>query len=321
MVHHQNLIHYTSWEGFKGLFDSNSVWATHIRFLNDQSEYFYARNLMMNHFPEKVANWLKLESRATAGLSDKLTNRFGSFDGAVSHYTNLMIKSYYSTRRPDFFVASFCGEPLDDFTRENGLLSQWRGYGNGTGIAVYFNSAKLSTMFQSELDTHSYDASFLDDVTYDDDIERIKNQFLPKIQKVFDFTQLLPFSNGGEIPLDVAGDASESFIYVSTFFKHRGFKEEREYRLVASRIVHSDRYIELHKEKGSIPLPEKVVKFRTRNSKPVPYIELFGEKADLLPIERVLVGPGADSFQIADAISMMVERRQIPVSVSKIPYV
>ena len=40
---YKNLYHYTSWAGLQGILASQSMWASNIRYLNDQSELLLAR--------------------------------------------------------------------------------------------------------------------------------------------------------------------------------------------------------------------------------------------------------------------------------------
>ena len=44
----ERLFHYTSAEGLYGILDSECLWATHFKFLNDSSEFFAARKWLLD---------------------------------------------------------------------------------------------------------------------------------------------------------------------------------------------------------------------------------------------------------------------------------
>jgi hypothetical protein len=70
-----------------------------------------------------------------------------------------------------------------------------------------------------------------------------------------------------------------------------------------------------------LPKSPKKNEFRTANSRPVPYIKLFGFSDRKLPIEKIIVGPSENKNSIAAAIRKFVSNTKIEVTVSDIPYV
>lgn len=318
---HKNLIHYTTWDGFRGILESKSLWATHIRFLNDESEYLLAQSLMLEKFPEMVKKWLEQKCGTDQKFSDTV-KMVGGLATAVKFQTKQIIEALYEVTSDEFYITSFCTEPNDPYVKLNGLLSQWRAYGNQCGIAVYFQTEALEGLLQREIKAHSYSASFLDSVIYEDDGARIGSNILPRLYRVFEFTKIInEVQSHKDIPMDKASEALADFIYFSTFFKHRGFKEEGEVRFVASRIRHDNDYLELHQKNGTHPAAEKTINFRTRNSRPVPYLKLFETFGEQLPISKVLIGPGKDKYQVAKAVQMFVNSKNIEIAMSEIPFV
>ena len=318
---HRQLVHYTTWDGFRGLYESNTLWATHIRFLSDESEYFQAQRLMHSTLPQMVREWLSQKSKSDQQLADAIS-KIGGINSAIEHQTRKIIEGLYEVTSDEFYVVSFCGEPNDPYVNANGILSQWRAYGSNVGIAVFFDTEELESLIAKEIESFSYGASFLDDVTYDDDTERLKSEILPRLNKVFEFTKIINAVGGpADIPMNKASDALADFNYFTTFFKHRGFKEEREVRLVVAKILHSENFLKMHAQRGSKPTPEKMLQFRTKNSQPVPFIKLFESLGKQLPITRILVGPGERKLQVAKAIRMLVAKHNIEVAVSEIPFV
>jgi hypothetical protein len=102
------LYHYTDHAGLVGIVKSGTLWATHIRHLNDESDVRYSRNLL-------------------AALTDRLHPEFGG-DWAAGVVRDAVAAVASSSTSPDTFVASLC-DGGDN-------LGQWRGYG---GFAVGFD--------------------------------------------------------------------------------------------------------------------------------------------------------------------------------------
>ena len=47
---YKNLYHYTTWEGLQGILETQTLWATHYKFLNDYSEIIL--------FKDKLSSWI-----------------------------------------------------------------------------------------------------------------------------------------------------------------------------------------------------------------------------------------------------------------------
>lgn len=70
--------------------------------------------------------------------------------------------------------SAFCSHTRSsEYTRRNGLLSQWRAYGNQGGLAIVFDTRKLYDVATDELAVFYYNALSLGDVVYDHDLEAI----------------------------------------------------------------------------------------------------------------------------------------------------
>jgi hypothetical protein len=86
----------------------------------------------------------------------------------------------------------------------------------------------------------------------------------------------------GELP----GEILPPFLSGTTLYKHQGFKEEREVRVVAVPGTQQMHH-ELKKEHPDVDTPafKSVLKNECRR------IVLFDSQSDKLPIKRVIVGP------------------------------
>ncbi len=103
-------------------------------------------------------------------------------------------------------------------------------------------------------------------------------------------------------------------------YKHHGFKEENEVRIVCCLPTKNEEYLRLAKKEGSTLNPEKERKFRTKNGELIPYIELFNSTDIVLPIERIIVGPHKEKDSRASALRVMLKSTNIEITVSDIPY-
>lgn len=92
------LYHYTSADGIKGIIESNSVWASNIRFLNDQSELVYSIG------------------QCTLKLSELSRTLNGREREILEGFRNRL----HEASTANIFVCCFSEDP--------DLLSQWRGY-------------------------------------------------------------------------------------------------------------------------------------------------------------------------------------------------
>ncbi|MCP8634024.1 DUF2971 domain-containing protein [Pseudomonas mosselii] len=179
------------------------------------------------------------------------------------------------------------------------LLSQWRGYGDfGKGYAIGLNLG-----FDS---VHPQVANFYD-VVYGDD------QFMDLAVDLLDL-----FASATPKWSDMMyGEWAATLSVIAKSFKHQGYSEEQESRLICSR---SGDGVDLFT--NELPL-----KFRAKGSDLIPYIPMsLGLLADgdepRLPIQRIVVGPGVNFERnyssIADLLkansyeNVIVERSAIP---------
>jgi len=112
-----------------------------------------------------------------------------------------------------------------------------------------------------------------------------------------------------------------SFFESISRYKHQGFKEENEVRIVCLPINMDEEFLNLCKEKEFTPSPEKERKNRQKNGKTVPYIELFESPDIVLPIERIIVGPHVDKEYRAAFLRVMLRKTDIKITVSEIPFI
>ena len=319
---HPELFHYTSVAGLMGILDGQSLRMTHSSFLNDSTEI----SLFFEHRLVKV-----LESGVRAELAadpelqvlPKFARTPQEAEATILRYAKEMGDAIRTTtlRFNQPYFACF-STPSNEHVRSDGLLSQWRGYGKDGGYALVFDSKKLEEFLQTEAKTFWYQHVQWGDVHYyqgDDDLANAE----PEIQAAED---ALRHAIGKFIKNPVAAELESTFDPVTTLsclFKHWGFHEEREVRIVAV-LPNAELAAEGRATGEARPMRQR--KTFLRAGTPVPFLDLFAPESGVtgvqLPIIRVIVGPHAESGRRQTAVEEVLHARGISaeVRVSKIPY-
>ena len=220
------------------------------------------------------------------------------------------------------FITSFCTHSDDDdYERENGLLSLWRGCAEvreSGGFAIVFDTERLSELVSREQEFYHLSALAFGNVVYDGDIEGFHREFgglLEKLENSFD--QII--SDG---PIDFGGHFDAFVIGVSRF-KHRAFREEREVRIIISPST-PEFYKYLKEVDPTFVPPDKVFKeVFQRPGTEIPTTRLFDyEKEEKLPVVKIIVGPHQNQRLNVDIATALVERSGMDVVIqpSETPY-
>jgi len=196
---YKKLFHYTTWDGLIGILDSKNMWATNYKSLNDYSEINLFRDklvsLVLPYSNEIVKKLLKKFPKSINGINKK-----GGIEKVIRHEAELLVDAHYSALGDDIYILSFCGEHSSDAINENGLLSQWRGYGSGGGAAIIFDTEKLEKILDQESIRYEYSAMYIADVVYSDDEKNLMRKYqkiLPSLQMLLKiFLTLIHFSIG-----------------------------------------------------------------------------------------------------------------------------
>jgi hypothetical protein len=296
--------HYTSIDTMIKIVKTASIWATSISYLNDTSE--------MEHYLKLVREWIAVY-RQTGALDDELI-----FDDFLNG-SDLGFED-----RP--FVSSF--------SKQDDSLPQWRSYcPQGNGVAVGFrvnclkrsfleedNSPKVFVSFRPRLSFRKIDYLDASGVqSLDDDIKAAIGESFRNAAEDRDRNQPSLYFNIATPPSQYFKTIIEG---LASFKKHPSFVNEHEYRLLVDGIFWQRRHLE----------------FRTTRSTLVPYVSVgiplrdsrHPDKPVLRPIQggrwdfidRVVIGPTANSALSRAAVSAFFEKNEMQVEVvsSAIPY-
>jgi hypothetical protein len=214
------------------------------------------------------------------------------------------------------FIASFCSHVADQsYEREHGLLSQWRGYGRDGGYCIVLDTGKLIEFLSTEFSSFDYVHLNISAARYGDQNADISKLFPELVDRSEHFVS--EALKGNREPS--GGEGLEEFLAGATMFKHRGFHEEREVRIVAMPGSKELQTLKLHED-------EKL-RLRTLKTTSVPnersgkrHISLFEGSDAILPIKRVIVGPSRDQQgKVAKVRDLLPSN--IAISMSETPFV
>lgn len=318
------LAHYTSAAGLKGILESQTLWASHARFLNDSREIEYFFDVRCEKLIEDAICTAyrkgKVELFGNDGRGNKLTPEQEA-KLVAQELTSSVRTTTMEFNQP--YLLSFCGtnEPRN---ARDGLLSQWRAYGSDGGYALIFDTKRLEERLAEEVDHYYYQHMQIGNVYYyhegadtsdaEEEIREAENDLRNGVLRFYKDPH--------------PDNLKDFYISVTTLcclFKHWGFHEEHEIRVVAI-PAHESLYNEADSD---TPLkPRKPAHSFMRDGYLVPYIELLGGGDNkrgnhLLPIKEILVGPHRDAVRRRDALSHYLDEASIecPVFISTIPFV
>lgn len=315
---YSELWHYTTAAGLEGILKSQQLWATNIRYLNDDEEL---RGFFEHKLPDLLKSGIDDGIHKICGLpryqemlafaEDHDSIKYTFIEGLHDSLTAVTLKL-------EVFITSFC-YTLPEFL-EDGLLSQWRGYGHDGGYALVLDSKALNDLIVREQEQYKYSFVSFSDVDYHakdwvNDTNR-HEETLEWERKVREIVSRVVV----EGDLEKQGEELfEPIIALAIRHKHRGFKEEREIRIATVRRPNK---IASQRE-GEIP--KKAVYFYNRSGVLVPYISLFdgiSSKEHRLPIKEIIVGPHPEKMKRQQAIQMLLNELEIEaeVRVSDIPF-
>ena len=324
---HPELFHYTTAGGMEGILRNQTLWATHATFLSDTSE--------MLAFAERLPNVLRpaigagIEPHLAIPANQELLQQAGGkdklLDALVRETSGSLYAALFGTAVSapyiEPYVMSFCTSK-DSRVQGHGLLSQWRGYGPDGGYALIFDMARLDALITEEAQKWTWAGLMGGDVVYssspDSELEEELGKFIEDIRN-----SISKFFRTAGDP-----DTLEPIYFALTQcacrYKHWGFSEEKEVRVVA---IPANQQIIDDARASKLPVTEKPRHTFLRGGMPVPCLHLFegiASRADKpLPITRILVGPHADKAKRQRGVRLLLEELglDIPVSVSEIPYV
>jgi hypothetical protein len=317
---HDEVYHYTTLSGLKGILETQTLHATHFAFLNDSNEIYQIRPRLVET-ALLITTKLYEDAAAANQRAREGMEAAGGIPALAAHDAVGVVDSMYrvtlgldgGTKFFQPFVVSFCGHK-EPYEREHGLLSQWRAYGKDSGYAIVFDTKALVALLKEEKAHYRHDTWAIGDVIYDTGEEVFRKEFKSLIDAINQDVSRLLKNEGG--PYTALNNAFMSNI---PRYKHRGFKEEQEVRIAISPT--DDDLSERARAAGERDeRDKKEIKFRETLA---PYIVLFDKTKTKLPIKRIIVGPHADKERRLAKLNSYLDilGLKIDVSCSETPLV
>jgi hypothetical protein len=253
------LWHYTSQAGFEGMTSSGKIWLTNAKFLNDKSEIKYGMDL----------------------IRDTLVNM-------KSRYSSDIIKTYLQNNSVSIRVADMTfGAYVASFSEPDDLLSQWDRYADQSrGYSLGFRTSDLTGRSHLQLRKVEYEES-----KQAQSIEKIAEKFCDLLQR--EVNPAVQWRYNDQVLRSYGHEMFSVFIQHLYCFKHRGFREEQEWRLVEMLKPVSDASRLLYRKSGSLD--------------DVPYVTVDLNVAppspNKLPLVEVYYGPRLNPYDTEKYLS------------------
>jgi hypothetical protein len=290
------LYHYTTANGLKGIVESNTIWATHYRFLNDKTEYKYGQQIIENVLNETIGNH--------------------SDDKSLVDFVGKIIAGIKAPRRGIYIMS---------FSEKKDQLSQWKGYSdNGLGYSVGFDLAELSHLrpiqvVYDEIDREKHldhRISILEKIA-DDKLIMGDNSVWGMVLSHIIQTLIYRWKDEG------FKEEKEWRIVKSDIYQEASIS-------IPDRLSSSEEFQHLRKLlQERITYRVEDLKFRESNGVLIPYIEIPFKTPKYPPIKEIIIGPSHDpekTERATEAIALLLtkvgytEQDMPQIEPSKIPY-
>ncbi len=319
---YKKLYHYTTWSGVLGIIKSQSLWATHHKFLNDCSELALFREKLAHLLIPHITTTYERLMVEDPKIKEKIIALYGCAEKAANYEAHFFINGMYEAIGEEIYILSFCGHNTDPYINENGLLSQWRGYGIDGGVLLVFDTKEIEQFLKKEFSIFQYNIGHLSDVIYSDNDEQFKTELKEEISNIFkDWQNIFSIEQAINNSVRPKPNCYESFVKCMSRFKHVGFKEENEVRLAALPTILNEKELQNEIEGNVQFKSEKEIKYRESNGLIVPYVDLLASTDIELPIEKIIIGPHKEKQLRASTLKTMLNKKKIEISCSDIPYI
>lgn len=239
--------------------------------------------LVMNDFSEVRHGFECLSQAYKAEAGRQLDSSIERIYPGLPSEIKAIFASWVPHFRQDTFVT--CISEHDRLEDKYGRLSMWRAYGGNSGVAIILNG-DVCFRPSDALGAYTYPVAYIDEDGLAAHLKEVALQFEENEQFI------------RKIGREATRNAMFSLLRSATVCtKHPAFKEEREWRIVASpRLTPTPRLTQSIETIGGIP--QEVLKIPLKN---FPDQGLFGVEPNEF-IERILIGPSEHSDVVRRAL-------------------
>ena len=284
----QYLYHYTNAQGLLGMLQSNRIWATNSRFMNDPTEITYATHLVREIMGSAL---LKEDTRWLGKLKDQVSTFLNEYENNAKVY-----------------IACFC-------TRGD-LLSQWRGYGAvGGGYAIGFSGKHIGA---KEITSFDQPEPILRKVIYDRLMqERLVSDWLRGLSILAQARRKKPKQTKANQRFNEAWGTFQMFLSEClNCFKDPAYREEQEWRVIQfGRSAMRDVLKASFRSAGARVIPYVELDFRLAK----------GPYRGKLPAKLISYGPTLDPRVAERSLRLLCEahgysERRLTIRRSGVPF-
>ena len=307
------IFHYTNADGLFGILTRKEIWSTAYFTTNDESELSAVEGVLADLCKEFTTQLVN-DKHEYADLVRK--HGINIFD-YPEEFEEIWFDSMDETF--DIYITCFC-RAKSELEYQDGLLSQWRGYGGTGGYALQFSHAKLTgwttrTLINKE--SHKY---AFHDVSYS-----LDNPFKEIVLNHKDFFQeaYMNYLDRAVMSLQEPEKGPEPMENNSGFILPDNFAEPLMALLLYRILTKNSHFSEERECRMSIFDPPDDIEFFIRNGVIVPYTKTPQASESFMDcIEGVIVGPGADQQVRYQGVQHLLKSldMEIEVRLSKIPY-
>jgi DUF2971 family protein len=271
-------VHYTSADTGLKILSSQEMLLRNSTLMNDFSEVRYGLDCLIQTYNGAVGERLKAAIKSVqADLPEILEGNFNQQIVDIANETYLLSLSEHD----------------GDFEDSFGRLSMWRAYAAKDGVAFVLKGKP----FASESDAIQ---AFSSPVIYvsPQEFEKFFGEIVDNIENNIDFVKSL----GGKYVHDIL---TTTFRFAAQSTKHPAFREEREWRVIYTPTALAEEGLLTKDQNERIPTRIMSIRGVPQRVYAIPFKDypdegLIGATTPDL-IDRVLIGPSADAYMIAQA--------------------
>lgn len=285
-------VYYTNATVAANILTEREIWLRNTSTMNDYMEVSHGFECLKAAYDKpKAKNPLKeILDECYSGLSQEIETFFNGWLPGIRNETYITC------------VSEHC--PTED---QNGRLSMWRAYGGGAGVALIFNGGVMFSEAKV-LNVGAFPVSYMDKKDFGEHFEKL----VDGIRKEKEFVKSFP----RETLRNVVFNMLRAVVLCT---KHTGFREEKEWRVIASPRMFPSEHL-LHSVEVVRGTPQIVLKIKLQNH---PNNGLVGLALPEL-LNRIIIGPCESPHIIKQAfVKLLTDANvQLPdtkVAVSEIP--
>lgn len=272
-------VYYTTAEVALSIIKERKIWMRNASTMNDFSEVEYGLGCVRE----------ALASNVGEDFFNSLNNLFPSLEGMPSFKDEF--NQLFDNKEKEFTLDTFLtcfSEHLED-ENENGRLSMWRAYGGKNGVALVFHAEPIF-MLSKAFPVYPSPVAYLN-----------KNQTKEELNKI---TQALKLESNFLKTLDrayVMNKVFNTFRFASLCIKHPGFKEEREWRTIASPLLEPSNFLEEYIEiVRGVPQVVLKIKLEDNHDKGINGLALHQF------LDKIIIGPTEFPMQLYRAFGKLL---------------